>query len=251
VERIRSSLGGFALYSIPGAPYPTSMVNQVPVIGILMIVNGALCALYGVLLIFIGPFLSSIFEFQAGQMPPQAQPQMQQAQQMFQIVSVVYIVLGSVVALAGVMNIAGGISAIRYRSRGFVITALFFNILPLFTCYCLPTSLGLMIWGLIVMFQADVTHAFQLGASGYTADEIKRRMDRGDFRRDDDRRDEWREPGEPPRRPKEAERPPPVEGEPGDANIYGDKPPLPKPRPKSAPDQPPKGEKGQEGFFEK
>lgn len=228
------------------------MVNQVPVIGILMIVNGALCGLFGVLLIFMGPFMSTFLDFQGAQMPPQAQPQMQQMQQMVTMISIWYVILGSITALAGVMNIAGGISALRYRSRGLVITALFFNILPLFTCYCLPTSLGLMIWGLIVMFQADVTHAFSLGASGYTADEIKRRMQPGDFRRDDDRRDDWREPGEPPRRPKEAEQPPPVKGEPGAENIYGDKPPPPKPRPKAPPDQPPpKGDKGQDGFFEK
>ena len=109
-----------------------------------------------------------------------------------------------------------------------------------------------MIWGLIVMFQADVAQAFSLGASGYTADEIKRRMDRGDYRRDDDRRDEWEEPGERPRRPKEGGKLPPVKGEPGDEQIYGDEPPREKPRPKAAPDQPPpKGDKGEEGFFEK
>jgi hypothetical protein len=227
------------------------MVNQVPVIGILMIVNGSLCALYGVLLIFMGPFLSTFINFQGAQMPPQAQPQLQQMQQVVTIASVIYVVLGSVVALSGVMNIAGGISALRYRSRGFVITALFFNIIPLFTCYCLPTSLGLMIWGLIVMFQGDVAHAFSLGASGYTADEIKRRMERGDYRRDDDRGDDWPEPGERPRRPKEADQLPPVKGEAGDEKIYGDQPPRPKPRPKAAPDQPPKGDKGEEGFFEK
>ncbi|MCI0684818.1 MAG: hypothetical protein L0Y71_22200 [Gemmataceae bacterium] len=187
------------------------MVPQVTVIGILMIVNGALCVLYGLLLIFVGPLMLSFMNFQGA--PPQAQPQIQQAQQMFQIVSIVYIVLGAVVAIAGCMNIAGGIAAVKFRSRTFVITALFFNIVPTFTCYCTLTSLGLMIWGLIVMFQGDVAHAFSLGASGYTADEIKRRMAEREYRRyrDDDYDDSRRDNEDRPRtrRPAEDEPAPP------------------------------------------
>lgn len=183
------------------------MVPQVTVIGILMIVNGSLCVLYGLLLIFLGPFMLSLINLQGA--PAQAQPQMQQAQQMFQVMSIVYIVLGSVVAIAGCMNIAGGIAALKFRSRAFVITALFFNLVPAFTCYCTLTSLGLMIWGLIVMFQGDVAHAFTLGASGYSADEIKRRMAEREYHRDrfrdDDYDDARRDDDERPRKPRAAE----------------------------------------------
>lgn len=199
------------------------MVPQVTIIGILMIVNGSLCVLYGILLIFMGPFMSSMFNIQGA--PPQAQPQVQQMQQMVQVISVVYIVLGAASALAGIMNIAGGIAALRFRSRGFVITALFFNAAAFGTCYCLPTSLGLMIWGLIVMFQRDVAHAFSLGASGYNADEIKRRMaEREDYRRDryrddyDSRRDDedrprQRRPADDESEPPPPRKPPPPGGE--------------------------------------
>ena len=89
------------------------MVNQVTVIGILMIVSGSLQVLMGILYSVMGPVVSSFFNFQAGQAPPQAQPQMQQMQQMMNVVSVVYVVIGSAAALAGVMNIAGGIAALR------------------------------------------------------------------------------------------------------------------------------------------
>ena len=200
------------------------MVPQVTVIGILMIVNGSLCVLYGMLLVFLGPFMSSFINFQGA--PPQAQAQVQQAQQVMQVVSIVYIVLGSFVAIAGCMNIAGGIAALKYRSRAFVITALFFNLVPSFTCYCTLTSLGLMIWGLIVMFQGDVAHAFTLGASGYTADEIKRRMADREYRRDrlrdDDYDDSRRDDEDRPRRRRdrddEPEPPPKRSAPPGTAD---------------------------------
>ena len=210
------------------------MVNQVTVIGILMIVNGSLATLLGTLIAIMGPVMFSLFSQQAAPMP-------QEAQQFMTVVSVFYVIYGSVIAIAGIMNIAGGISALRVRSRNFVITALFFNIGALCS-YCLPTSLGLMIWGLIVMFQSDVAHAFTLGASGYTADEIKRRMGVGGvYRRDDYRRDDWEERGEEPRRPK----PPPAGPE--DEHIYdGEAPPQ-----QTGDKPPPQNHPGDEGIYEK
>lgn len=219
------------------------MVPQVSVIGILMIVNGSLQLLMGILYAVLGPVMFSFFSDFNRQVaaPPGQAAQMQQFVTVF---SIVYVVLGAIVALAGVLNIAGGISAVRFRSRAFVITALFFNIAPLITCYCLPTSLGLMIWGLIVMFQSDVAHAFTLGASGYTADEIKERMSRRDRYPQNSRYDDWDERGrgsargdEPPR--PDRERPVP-KGPPDDEHIYPkDDAPTPKPegsRPPPAPD---------------
>ncbi len=52
----------------------------------------------------------------------------------------------------------------------------------------LPAEARGMIYGLIVLFQADVAHAFELGASGYTADEIRQRMAGGARYPDESRR---------------------------------------------------------------
>jgi hypothetical protein len=161
------------------------MVSQVPIIGILMIVNGILCILYGFVQMAMGPFMQSIFAMQGAQMPPEAKVQMQQMQQMMQYMFWVYIALGTLNAVVGVVSIAAGIPAMRYRSRTFVIIALFLNPATFMSCYCLPTSLGLMIWGLIVLLQKDVAEAFKMGAAGISADEIKQRF-ADDRRRDDD-----------------------------------------------------------------
>jgi hypothetical protein len=214
------------------------MVSQVTIIGILMIVNGSLQTLMGILYAFLGPLLFSMFSRQAAVPPPQAQ----QFEQIFTWMSIVYVVLGSVVAIAGIMNIAGGISALRFRSRPFVITALFFNIAPLITCYCLPTSLGLMIWGLIVMFQSDVAHAFTLGGSGYSADEIKQRMGVGGVYHRDRDRDAWDDRG------RDRDRPAP-KGPPDDEHIYP-KDASPPAKSESEP-PPPRPGPDQERFFEK
>jgi len=217
------------------------MVNQVPVIGILMIVNGSLVTLLGVLIAIIGPVM---FSFIGAAQGPQGAPIPQEAQQVLTVVSVFYVIYGSIIAIVGIMNIAGGISALRFRSRNFVIAALFFNIAALCS-YCFPTSLGLLIWGLIVMFQGDVAYAFSLGASGYTADEIRQRMGSGVYRREDYRRDNWdeREGGREPKVPK-----PPPKGPPGEGHIYGAGEPQAKPQGDKLP---PKPGAGDEGIFEK
>ena len=215
------------------------MVPQVTVIGILMIVNGSLQTLMGIFYAIMGPLMFSLFTRQGGPPVPA------QAEQVFTVFSIIYVVLGSAAAVAGIMNIAGGIAALKYRSRGLVITALFFNLGAFGTCYCIPTSLGLMIWGLIVMFQGDVTHAFTLGASGYTVDEIKQRMGVGGYyRRGDDRRDDWEQRPEEPRRSR-----PPPKGAASDEHIYeeGQEPP-----PKGENDKPPpKQDPGDDRIYEK
>jgi hypothetical protein len=102
----------------------------------------------------------------------------------------VYIALGMANAVAGLINIMGGIPMMRYRYRTFVIVALFSNVATFASCYCLPTSLGLMIWGLIVMFQKDVAEAFTMGAAGISVDEIKQRLADDRRRREYDYDDE-------------------------------------------------------------
>jgi hypothetical protein len=193
------------------------MVSQVLVVGVLMIVNGALSLLFGIFIAVMGPVMFTVFEQAAAQQGGPPMPA--EARGVFTVISIVYVVLGSLVAAAGILNIAGGIRAIQFRSRTLVITALFLNIIPVFTFYCALTSLGVMIYGLIVLFQADVAHAFELGASGYTAEEIRRRMAPG-ARYPEADRDRPRR-GEDSRLPEEPsdKAPPPAQG-PKDEGFY-------------------------------
>ena len=146
------------------------MVTHVPVIGILMIINGVLASLLGLMLAFAGPFLLKFVQ-QGGQQGIRPGDE-----QVLTVVSIIYLVSGVFILISGIFNVIAGIRVLRYRGRTFAIVALFANILPLFTCYCSPTSLGLIIYGLIVMFQSDVVRAFALSEEGFTPEEIKRRF---------------------------------------------------------------------------
>jgi hypothetical protein len=157
------------------------MVPQVQVVSILMIVNGALSALMGLLFSAVGPFLFVIINADKRGGPPPDE------RAILGIMSVVYLVVGLLALAAGLLNIIAGIRALNFRGRGLAIVALFFNAAPVFTFYCAPTSLGVMIYGLIVFFNGDVARAFQMAADGVPAEEIRQRF--SGYRR----RDRWDE----------------------------------------------------------
>jgi len=143
------------------------VVNQVQVVAILMIVNGALVSLMGLIYALMGPTMFAMTRFSpppaaAGGGPP---PEL--------ILSAVYLVIGLPVLACGILNIVAGIRSLSLRGRTLALVALFSNLAPMFTCYCLFTCLPLMIYGLIVFFQADVAYAFAMVAQGAPVAQFK------------------------------------------------------------------------------
>lgn len=66
--------------------------------------------------------------------------------------------------------IAGGMNFF-YRGRNYGLTALWLGLLGIGTCYCGPTSVALLVYGLIVYFNPAVMAAFRHAAGGATVAE--------------------------------------------------------------------------------
>jgi hypothetical protein len=165
------------------------MVRQVLVVAILMIVHGVMVAGLGLLFV-VGSAGAPTFLDAAMQGNKEIGPE--DKAKIIEVASAVYLSLGVVALVVGVLHIAGGICCLRFRARALPLIALFANILSSFTCYCTPTSLAMAIYGMIVLFNGEVAKAFAMGAQGATPDEIKRAFDknRADASRDvyDDQR---------------------------------------------------------------
>ena len=161
------------------------VVPQVKVVAILMIVNGAIVSLMGLYLVIIGPAMFTMMKVAP---PPQGPNAGGPEAMILGIMSAVYFVLGLLVLVASVLNIVAGIRSLKYRGRTFAIVALFSNIAALFTCYCFPLALGVMIYGLIVFFQSDVADAFARVAEGLPPERVKY-----GWRPADEPDDEWDE----------------------------------------------------------
>jgi hypothetical protein len=136
------------------------MVGQVTVVAILLIVEGALELLVAFILLIGGPAMMLEFEQQSAEVPPA-------------VVGAIVTIFGVVALAAAVLKIVAGIRNLKYRGRTLGIVALVSGVLTMFTCYCAPTALALMVYGLIVYLNGDVARAFEQGKQGWSSDQIK------------------------------------------------------------------------------
>jgi hypothetical protein len=155
------------------------MTNQISVVAILMIIQGALESLAGLLVgvaAFIFPELIRSMNFivrqQQRQLPP-GQAVAEFPEEFGYLIAAIYLAIGAGAFLAGVLKIIAGARNLQYRGRVFGIVALCCGILAFPLCYCAPTGLGLMIYGLIVYSQGDVGKAFAMAGQGRSPQEIR------------------------------------------------------------------------------
>jgi len=155
------------------------VVGQIKIVGILMMVNGAIIAIVGALYAAMGPMMMAIAPPPpaAGGGPPP------------ELFLIIYGVLGGVILISGAVNVVAGFRVMSMRNRVFGIVALFLNVVSLITCYCAPLAIAMMIYGLVVLFQPDVSQAFDAVARGATQEEAIRKH----TRRYDDVRDDYDE----------------------------------------------------------
>jgi hypothetical protein len=165
------------------------VIGQVKIVGILMLVHGITVLLMGGVLVAVGVMVMA--------MPP---PPGSGAERW--IMGGVYGGGGVLIAACGVLNSVAGVRIMSLKNRVLAIVALFSNVMVLMTCYCAITAIGMMVYGLIVLFNSDVARAFEMVARGATPEEAVRRFTRsyGDVRDDYDEMSDSRRQWEDERR---------------------------------------------------
>jgi hypothetical protein len=154
----------------PGLSY----VKQINVIAILTLVQGGLLLVMGIFYSFYAVFVGNMQQW----MPPEERARMQEqgADFGFQIIFWAGIVIGSLVFLCGILHIIAGYRNLKYRGRIFSIVTWILGLGACLTCYCLPTSIGLLVYGLIIYLNPATARAFELRESGLSKDEIDRKF---------------------------------------------------------------------------
>jgi hypothetical protein len=155
-----------------GAAGP-GLVRHVMPVAILMLVQGGLELL--VSLLFLALTVAVPFMFPDG--GPAAEvgvgPNLGAMRPMMMTM---YGVMGAGGLVAGLLHITAGIFGLRFRRRTFGVVALIAGLASITTVYCLPTSVGLAIYGLITYLNPAVVAAFGLGDAGVPAAEIRARF---------------------------------------------------------------------------
>lgn len=159
------------------APVPGSndvgMVNQVTIVGILQIVMGCMELFLGALLVFYAFLFSFVMPNQPGaQAPP---PQV-----MFWV-SVGLAIVAAVVLFLATLRIIAGIYSFWFRGRIIMFISLIAGFLTSLTFYCAPFSVGLGIYGLIVMMHPGVRKAYEMAKQGMVAGQIRDEFARARF----------------------------------------------------------------------
>jgi hypothetical protein len=162
--------GGYA----PANPeLSSSILTQQRVIAILMMIQGTLALIVGILLVGAAAMLPQVL---AADMQRQPQPPgAPNIEQMKWILLGTYGVMGTCGIIPGILLIYAGLQNLWLRGHTLGIVALCGGAVSLGTCYCFPTALGLLIYGLIIYLNATTQKAFALAKEGETFDSIMQR----------------------------------------------------------------------------
>jgi hypothetical protein len=161
------------------------MVGHVMPVAILMIVQAVLEIAFGLMLAVFAVVMPALVQQAIRQQQAQGGPApMPGFPGGVGQLALLYGAMATAVFIPGVVRLIAGIRSLRFRGRGFGIVSLFLGLLSIGSCYCAPTSIGLMIYGLIVYFNSDAAYAFTLGERGVPSGEILARYyrDPQDFR---------------------------------------------------------------------
>jgi hypothetical protein len=142
------------------------MSRQIPVVAILLMVQGGLEMLMGGMLALTGGTFAVLAAQQRQQgpgVPPQAFGWLMVA---------VYAIMGCAAFCAAAIKLFAGWRNYSFRGRTWGIAALASSVISLVTCYCFPTALALMVYGLIVYLSADAAWAFSMGDQGLTREQV-------------------------------------------------------------------------------
>jgi hypothetical protein len=132
------------------------LVAHVPPLAITMMVHGVLTAGLGVYYLVFGTFFAgSIWSVPASEQAAEPVDELLPG-----IMLGAFVFLGMVQILPGVLQIWAGYRARTFHSRGLALAALIVGLAPALGCYCGPTSVALLVWGVIVLRDPDVRARF-------------------------------------------------------------------------------------------
>ncbi|MEM7479074.1 MAG: hypothetical protein AAF483_29165, partial [Planctomycetota bacterium] len=132
-----------------------------------MIVNGIFTSFYGIYTIVLSFFWPDMMANN-----PAFQDGTPEAKMAMEFMPIAFIATGVLCIILALLYVFSGILLIKFRGYKFAFVALIGGMASLMTCYCFPTSLGLLIFGLIVLLDQPVRDAFEAAEAGVSPKDI-------------------------------------------------------------------------------
>src|SRR6266511_331955 len=123
------------------------MVHHVLTLGILMIVQGVLEVLLGMLLLAYSAMMPQVIEAMKEMDKNFSDKAFAQIEEYLPLIMMV---LGILTLIGGVFHVVGGVRTLRFRNRALGIVSLVLGSCSMASFYCAPTNIALLVYGLIV-----------------------------------------------------------------------------------------------------
>ncbi|QDU30698.1 hypothetical protein ETAA8_58460 [Anatilimnocola aggregata] len=156
---------------LPGGLSPATLLQQ-RVICVLLIIHGLLTLMMGGMYIVSAFVIPDLMYRGNGPDDPRMD-------QMKSVLVISYVCMASGGLIAGVLQIYAGIRNFWLRGYRWGLAALGSLIVGGMTCYCLPTGLAILIYGLIIYLSPTTRHAFELAKRGLTYQDLAKIADAG------------------------------------------------------------------------
>ena len=127
-------------------------IKQIPVVGILNIVQASLELMMCIMVISIAPFIGTMQNDPQFQDIPNAPP--------MEWIAIGSFIFGAVVGVIATLRLVAGIMILKKRGRVFSIVVSVLGLASVFTCYCSLTSIALCVYSLVVLIQPSVIEEF-------------------------------------------------------------------------------------------
>lgn len=145
-----------------------SILTQQRVVAILMIIHGSMAVLIGLFYVGAAVMLPMMIAADMRRQNPNG-PNFEQMQWIF---LALYGSMGLCGIIPGALQIYAGIQNLWLRGHTLGVVAISSGALTLGTCYCIPTGLALLIYGLIIYLHITTKRAFAMAKEGQTFDMI-------------------------------------------------------------------------------
>jgi len=152
----------------PTAANDYGWVSQIRIFAILNAVQGILEIPMGLFLSGLGVAMPALQRLQKNNNPGPVG----ETESMILFITVLYVAIGIPLLISGILRVAAAWQNYRFRGRILSLVSIIVGMATLFSCYCAPTALALLVYGLILHLNPAVTAAFEMGRLGRTADQI-------------------------------------------------------------------------------
>src|SRR5262249_53878443 len=117
----------------------------------------------------MGVVLPAMVRFDKAKNPGGAGPN---EETMLWFLSLVYLGIGLPVLTSGILRLVAGWKNYRFKGRTLGMVSIIVGLGSLFSCYCAPTAVGLLVYGLIIFVNPAVKAAFEMARQGRSPEQI-------------------------------------------------------------------------------